>query len=574
MGWVRHGPGDALAAAGRITRDVLAGLANRESARRLHLVLVLSAGLGVATGVAVAGFEWLVRDHVFDSVGRQSLWIASLAPALGLVLAVICVQRFGDGDSATADGYIRAYHQRSGELSIRGLPAKIAACAATLGGGGALGYEGPAILIGATFGSFAERRFTSRFTSDDAKVLMVAGAAAGVAAVFKAPLTGLVFALEVPYTQDLARRALLPALVAAGSSYLSFVSLLGTKPLLAFGGPALFDVRDLLGGLAVGLLCGVLARAGAWAIGHAKHFGLRQRYRLPLAGSALCALAIASKQLFDAPLTIGSGYGAIAWARSHQEALALLVALFVVRCTATWVTLAGGGVGGLFIPLVTQGAILGQIVQAVVHANNPGLFPTVGIAAFLGAGYRTPLAGVAFVAEATGQPGFVVPALLAAAAAQLAMGRWSFSKYQHEQRHVTLLPTTGLQVGEIMSPNPDTVDAGLPLDEAVQLMMRANRRWVPVVDDHVYVGLLSIVDAAAIASADWPAKRCIDVARQNLDAASVFDSVAAVAHSIRSTGGGAVAVTDSGQVVGVVTLRDIENVERLLDRLAPDNPAH
>jgi CIC family chloride channel protein len=79
---------------------------------------------------------------------------------------------------------------------------------------------------------------------------------------------------------------------------------------------------------------------------------------------------------------------------------------------------------------------MGSIVQQILPASNDHLLPTVGIAAFLGAGYCTPLAGVAFVAEATGQPGFLVPALLAAAAAQLVMGGRSFSAYQQSERRV------------------------------------------------------------------------------------------------------------------------------------------
>ena len=427
---------------------------------------------------------------------------------------------------------------------MRDLWAKLLECAATLGSGGALGYEGPALLSGATVGSWAETRFMQRFRQDDAKVLMVAGAAAGIAAVFRAPLTGVVFALEVPYTQDVARRALLPALIAASTSYITYVVLLGTGRIFETSGGAAFDLRDLLGGFAVGLACGALARVGAWTIAHAKHLALPVGARVTGAGLALFGLALASDRWFHTPVSLGSGYEAIRWAQHHDTALGLLVVLFVVRFAATWFTVAGGGVGGLFIPLVTQGAIAGYIVQAIAHAPNAGLFPTIGIAAFLGAGYRTPLAGVSFVAEATGQPGFVVPALLAAAASQLVMGRWSFGAHQRDERRPNLIPLHQLAVERLMSPNPDTVASDRPLDDCLIEMARANRRWVPVVDDGRYIGLLALTEIAKFAPADWPNLTARDVARTDVPAAHPSDSVAHIAAIIREHNTGAVAIID------------------------------
>ena len=103
----------------------------------------------------------------------------------------------------------------------------------------------------------------------------------------------------------------------------------------------------------------------------------------------------------------------------------------MLRCLATSATIAGGGVGGLFIPLVVAGALTGRIVGGSVHALDTSLFVVIGVAAFLGAGYRVPLAAVMFVAEATGRPGFVVPGLLAAVVVELMMGRRSVTTYQH-----------------------------------------------------------------------------------------------------------------------------------------------
>src|SRR5205823_11750155 len=118
------------------------------------------------------------------------------------------------------------------------------------------------------------------------------------------------------------------------------------------------------------------------------------------------------------------------WATDPSHGLALVLGLLVMRAVATTTTLFGGGVGGLFIPLVIEGALLGRAVGGLFGDPGASLFPVIGIAAFLGAGYRTPLAAVMFVAESTGRPGFVVPGLVAAVVAQLAMGRSSVSEYQ------------------------------------------------------------------------------------------------------------------------------------------------
>ena len=121
---------------------------------------------------------------------------------------------------------------------------------------------------------------------------------------------------------------------------------------------------------------------------------------------------------------------------SEEHALWLLAVVFALRCLATATTLAGGGVGGVFVPLVVAGAIVGRGVGDIVNPLDPTLYVLLGIAAFLGAGYRVPLAAVMFVAEATGQPGFIVPALFAAVAAELVMGEQSITTFQRSPDRV------------------------------------------------------------------------------------------------------------------------------------------
>ena len=108
----------------------------------------------------------------------------------------------------------------------------------------------------------------------------------------------------------------------------------------------------------------------------------------------------------------------------------LLLTILVIRCAATAAAVAGGGVGGLFIPLVVAGALTGSAIAGIVNGADLSLFIVIGVAAFLGAGYRVPLAAVMFVAETTGRPSFVVPGLIASVPPSSIMGRSSVTTYQ------------------------------------------------------------------------------------------------------------------------------------------------
>lgn len=382
--------------------------------RRGRQVLLLAGATGAVTGLAVAGFDWLTRDVLFAHVHRQPEAVQVLAPLVGLLLAAVLLRWVGRTHSpATADEYIRTFHQPGGRLDLRQLPGKLLASIATLGAGGALGYEGPSIYLGAGIGSALQARFSRYFSREDAKVLLVAGAAAGVSAIFKAPATGLVFALEVPYQEDFARRMLLPAGIAAATSYIVFAGFYGTEPLFAVSGSPPFSFRDLAGALLLGVLCGVGARVFTRTLVRAKQLQARTSpwVRAVAAGGALAALGLASFALFGSALALGPGYDNLPWAFDPHRALVLVAALLVLRALAVVATVAGGGAGGLFIPLVMEGALTGRIVGGLFRTSASGsnYFPLIGVCAFLGAGYRVPLAAVMFVAEASGRPGFIVP---------------------------------------------------------------------------------------------------------------------------------------------------------------------
>jgi CIC family chloride channel protein len=259
-----------------------------------------------------------------------------------------------------------------------------------------------------------------------------------------------VFALEVPYQNDLARRMLLPSLVSAASGYIAFVAINGTAPLFPIEGSINLALRDLLGAVAVGVIGGLGARCFAWLLRRAKTASGRGRPLVTTlaAGASIAVMYALVRWMTGASLLVGPGYQVIAFVSEPGRGLWVLFALLVLRCLATAATVAGGGVGGLFVPLVVAGATTGAFLGGLINSSDLTLFIVIGVAAFLGAGYRVPLAAVMFVAETTGRPAFVVPGVLAAVAAELVMGHSSVTLYQ---------VNTDEQAADILAP---------PLDDA------------------------------------------------------------------------------------------------------------
>jgi CIC family chloride channel protein len=414
---------------------------------RSRQVLLLAALTGAVTGLGVALFETVVIEALFDELRELPIGVLALMPTVGLVIAAVALRWLGPTTPATTDAYLHAFHDPGASLRVRDLPARMLAAIGTLGFGGAMGLEGPSLYLGASVGAGVQSRFHRWFRSVDHRVLMVAGAAAGVAAIFKAPATGAVFALEVPYQDDFARKMLLPALVAAASGYLAFVAVHGTEPLIHASGSPDLSAADLIGSIVLGAVGGLVARAFAILLRRAKALtdvgGIA--VRVAIAGALLAAITLAGQAIADDPVTIGVGYHTVAWALQPDRAVWVLLAVLLLRALATATTVGGGGAGGLFIPLVVTGAVLGRAAGAILPGLDDQLAVIIGVASVLGGGYRVPLAAVVFVAEATGRPGFIVPALLAAVAAELVMGRMSVTTYQ---RRSGLSAGTGTQPSE------------------------------------------------------------------------------------------------------------------------------
>jgi CIC family chloride channel protein len=542
----------------------------RALGRRSQQVLLLAGLTGVATGLLVAGFEWLTAHILLEQVLHLPLWARLVAPGVGLVLAAAALRWVAGGATPmTADAYIRNFHEHGRRLDPRPAVGRIMASVATLGLGGSLGYEGPSIYGGAVVGSTLQHRLSRLFSPEDAKVLLVSGAAAGVSAIFKAPVTGLVFAMEVPFQEDLARHMILPAAISSAASYVTFVAIAGTDPLLPVAGQPPFNLVDLGGAAVIGLAAGLFARGFLALVVAAKRLAATTRAvrRVAVAAAGLAAVHALGLALADENLTLGPGYDALRWALEPERSVVLVLGVALLRAAATALTLGGGGVGGLFIPLVIQGALLGRIAGGLFDAPNATLFPVVGIAAFLGAGYHVPLAAVVFVAEFTGRPGFVVPGLIAAVVAQLVVGRRSASPYQVAGRVGHLERRLQLPLGTLIQADVATVPLDATVEELFWQHLVGNRQQsVAVVEGNDYLGMVTADDLASLDRAAWATTPVAAVLREDVPVASSSWTVSDAIVAMEEADVDRLPVCEGGRFVGIVAASEIVRLDEILDR--------
>ena len=400
--------------------------------------------IGIATGVVTTLLVEIILVWLWPRFLRWDLahvaWIIPLT-TLGFVIAGVLMQRFTpDPNEHSTEEIIRSYHERSGKVEMKPYVPKLLAAIATVGFGGSAALEGPSIYGGGALGSWLWTRLRRlRLDARDRRIMLISGAAAGMGAVFRAPLTGLVFALEMPYKDDLAHEALLPSLIASVISYATLVSFVGPKPLFYFTGVHAFSRSDLLWSALLGLLIGLgvmlfdltYRRIRLWAIRIAKPHWIKMA-----AGGALTGLCgVIFIWLFPGQLIpLGPNYEAAPLILTQHHSTAELLVFGFLKLAATIFSLGVGGVSAMFVPLYITGGSFGvAFAQAVVHNPTIDLFAAVGMASFIAAGYKTPLAAVIFVAEAAGGHTYIIPTLIGAAVAYAVSGEASVSGDQRLQ---------------------------------------------------------------------------------------------------------------------------------------------
>jgi H+/Cl- antiporter ClcA/predicted transcriptional regulator len=546
--------------------------------QRLVLLSAFALVIGVISSVgawfllaAIRFFTNLFFYQTFSLANRSpadhhlGAWVILVPAVGGLIVGLMC--RYGSekirghGIPEALEAILFGKSRMSPKIAVL----KPLSSGIVIGSGGPFGAEGPIIMTGGAAASLLAQAF--HLTSAERKALLVAGACAGMTAVFGTPLAAVLLAVEL-LLFELRPRSLLP--VALACSVAAFL-----RPLWAATGPLFPLVTDKpeVSELALCLVAGLAAGALS-ALMTAGLYRLEDLFsRLPVHWMwwpAIGGLVVGIGGFLE-PRALGVGYDVIGDLLTNHLALSVVAALLIVKLVIWMVALASGTSGGVLAPLLMLGAGLGCVLGHWLPGGDPRLWALVCMSATLGGTMRAPLTSVVFAFGLTGDANAFLPSLLACAVAYgftvIVMPRSILTEKiarrgRHVYREYGVDPLERHHVDEVMTRTVIAVDGALPADEVMRTYFGASQahRAYPVVSGERLVGLidrelLSRVEPEGLGSAvatlfkdrppefALPAETCRAVASRmaafGLERLPVVES------------------TESAKVVGIVTRSDL-----------------
>ncbi|HWA25729.1 MAG TPA: H(+)/Cl(-) exchange transporter ClcA [Lacunisphaera sp.] len=404
-------------------RDDSSGLGATEVKRRhiigkAVIVGILAGALASAFRRALEGGEHLRVHLVAHFAGWTGLPVALFLGALGGGLGVWLVRRFAPHAAGSGIPQLKAILLREAEPEWkRMLWVKFVGGVTAIGGGMALGREGPTVQMGSGVGHMVSDLFRVRAGEGERRMLISAGAGAGLAAAFNAPLSGLVFVLEELHG-NFTPVMFVAAFLASVSGDIVARLLVGELPVFHLAGMAAPGVATLPWAALLGVAAGgfgVLFNRSLLAA-----LDLRERlFRWPAMAVGAGAGAFVGFVGWTVPGLAGSGGDLVQMALSGRIALSLLPLFVLARFSLTLVSYGSGAAGGIFAPLLVLGALGGLWFGAGVHqlfesshTLAPGVFAVLGMGAMFTAIVRAPLTGIVLMIELTGMYDFMLPLLV------------------------------------------------------------------------------------------------------------------------------------------------------------------
>lgn len=383
-----------------------------------HYIMLLGAGLQFP----VPSGEGLGHGVPDNLVYRP--WVIPLATGLTGLVTGWLVQRFlPDSYAGVTDGtdaMIKAFHRGKGIISARAPLIKGMTAALTIGSGGSAGREGPISQIGAGIGSFFADRL--HLTVKERRLLMLAGAAGGLGAVFRAPLGGALTAIEVAYREDFEAEAMLPAVLSSVVAYSVFAFVFGTEPLFGIPRFAFTNFFELPMYLTLALACAIMGRVYVMTFRMVKYdvfFKLSERVGI-MWTTVLGGLLVGLCGILYTPI-LSDGYGWLEDAILGQLTITTMLTIMVGKTLVTAMTLGSGMSGGMFAPALFVGGMTGGVIGFTANelfpriVHEPGAYVLVGMAAFFSGIAHAPVGPIIMVCELTQGYGLLAPLMLCSA---------------------------------------------------------------------------------------------------------------------------------------------------------------
>jgi CIC family chloride channel protein len=512
-----------------------------------------------------------------------------LIPAVGGLLAGL-VLALGSRWAGGARGWdiLEAVVLRNGVLPLRSALARAASSVVTQASAGAVGREGPIVLVAAAAASGLGGRLG--VPTRERRLLVACGIAAGLACAYNTPLGAALFAMEI-ILGTFSLEAFAPLAISSAAATLLTWAAFGRDPVFQVpvatlsspGEIALYAALGVLGGVAGALFLFALRASAALY----SRSGLPRPVAMATAGLALGLVTLRYPEI------VGNGREAIAALFARPWGLEHVVALLALRLVVTPLAVGSGTVGGVFTPTLFLGAMLGHAFGAGVKTlaptlgTDPTAFALAGMGFLLAGTTHAPLTAVVMVFEMTLDYEIVVPLLVGSAVASLVATRLSANSVYTEalQRKAGEDEAHGaldvLRVADLVRPDQVTVAADLPLPRVFDAFVASRRNHLYVVDERGgFVGAVNLHDVnEALRAGEGPgALAARDVMRPRFEATVPEEALPRVLERFAAQECERLPVLadrESRRLVGTISKRDILSVYslELLQRATGHRPA-
>ena len=481
-----------------------------------HFVLIVSFLVGICTAASAIILKNLIHfiQHLLsvNFEADQVNYLYLLYPVLGILLSGLFVKYVVRDDiSHGVTKILYAISQRKSRIKPHNMWTSIVASSVTIGFGGSVGAEAPIVLTGAAIGSNLGRLF--KMEQKTLMLLVGCGAAGAIAGIFKAPIAGLVFVIEV-LMLDLTMTSVLPLLITSVTAATVSYIFTGTEAMFKFSQTEVFVIERIPYVILLGIFCGLVSlyftRVMNWIEGEYRRYGTTYLRKFMMGGIMLSLL------IFIFPPLYGEGYDAIGLLLNGQLAglmdnsmfyplngsyfgiVIFLGLILLTKVFASSATNGGGGCGGIFAPSLYLGCIAGFIFA---HVSNyfpftmylsEKNFALLGMAGIMSGVMHAPLTGVFLIAELTGGYDLFLPLMIVSIGSYITIlmfephSIYSMRLAQKGElltHHKDKAVLTLLSADNVIERDFQIVSPEMTLGDMVKVIARSSRNTFPVVDD-------------------------------------------------------------------------------------------